>query len=154
MLPSLLLGRKVISLFVYRLHQSNLKLNSTSLEDMRDHIWSDRLLLRFRMKKELKTYRSFLREIVSVDSGRQVGEDDVIDVNDAIPILHKFCTNDLPAKKLREVFQMPRSELTEVLKSRYKICSAYAVCEYASIDFNDVSLLAHLLLASVLHGGR
>lgn len=94
--------------------------------DMRDHIWSDRLLLRFRMKKEMKRYRSFLKEIVLIDSGRQICEDDV-DVKDAIPILHKFCTNDLPAKKLREVFQMPRSELTEVLKSRYKICSAYAV---------------------------
>lgn len=122
-------------------------------EDMRDHIWSDRLLLRFRMKKEMKRYRSFLREVVLIDSGRQICEDDV-DVKDAIPILHKFCTNDLPAKKLREVFQMPRSELTEVLKSRYKICSAYAVCECASIQsMLSASLLSHLLLASILFGG-
>ena len=105
------------------------------------------------MKREMKTYRSFLREIVLVDSGRQVSEDDVVDVRDAIPILHKFCTNDLPAKKLREIFQMPRSELTEVLKSRYKICSAYAVCECTSIhDTLSASLLSHFLLASILFG--
>ena len=100
--------------------------------DMRDQIWSDRLLLRFKMKKEMKIYRAFLEGVVKSDSSAADVDTsnnaaDEINIQDAIPILQNFCTNELSPKDLRQIFQLPRSELTEVLKSKYKICSAYAV---------------------------
>lgn len=92
--------------------------------DMRDQIWSDRLLLRFRMKKDMSKYRAFL-EGVAVKGG-DLGKEEV-DIKGAIAPLHQFCRDELSHKELRQIFQLPRSELTEVLKSKYKICSAYAV---------------------------
>mmetsp|Transcript_28228 Transcript_28228/g.60152 ORF Transcript_28228/g.60152 Transcript_28228/m.60152 type:complete len:319 (-) Transcript_28228:12-968(-) len=91
--------------------------------DMRDQIWSDRLLLRFRMKKDMKVYRAFLEGVVKGDDM----DKEEVDVKDSIAPLHQFCINDLSPTQLRQIFQLPRSELTEVLKSKYKICSAYAV---------------------------
>lgn len=109
-------------------------------DDLRDQIWSDRLLLRFKMKKEMRTYREFLEGVVVTANGID-GDDDgndnsnpnaddvdhEIDIGDAVPILHRFCKEELSPKQLRGIFQMPRSELTDELKSRYKICSAYAI---------------------------
>eukprot|EP00585_Thalassiosira_rotula_P012545 CAMPEP_0196132750 /NCGR_PEP_ID=MMETSP0910-20130528/2246_1 /TAXON_ID=49265 /ORGANISM="Thalassiosira rotula, Strain GSO102" /LENGTH=352 /DNA_ID=CAMNT_0041392387 /DNA_START=196 /DNA_END=1254 /DNA_ORIENTATION=- len=119
--------------------------------DMRDQIWSDRLLLRFKMKKEMKGYRNFLEGVVKDgndggdddgggdgdDGGSGVVDDDdqdhdvsdagEVDINDAIPILEKFCMNELSPRQIQGIFQLPRSELTEVLNSKYKICSAFAV---------------------------
>jgi len=92
-------------------------------DDMRDSIWSDRLLLRFKMKKEMKVYRKFLEGVVK-DNGSDCED---IDMKDAVPILHQFCTNELSIKQLRGIFQLPRSELLEILKSRYNICNAYGV---------------------------
>jgi len=96
--------------------------------DMRDQIWSDRLLLRFKMKKDMKVYRSFLEDIVKdnndASSNSNIKE---VDRRDAIPILHNFCTNELSPKELRQLFQLPRSELIEILNSKYKICGAYGV---------------------------
>jgi len=54
------------------------------------------------------------------------GDGDEVDISDAIPILRRFCTHDLHPKQLRQIFQLPRSELGEVLNTKYKICSAYA----------------------------
>ncbi|KAL7542748.1 hypothetical protein ACHAXR_012052 [Thalassiosira sp. AJA248-18] len=93
--------------------------------EMRDQIWSDRLLLRFKMKKEMKIYRAFLEKVVQ-DNGDVDSSVEKNNIRDAIPILHQFC-NDLSPKQLRGIFQLPRSELTEVIKSKYKICSAYAI---------------------------
>ena len=105
--------------------------------DMRDQIWSDRLLLRFKMKKEMKAYRSFLEEVViknhngsdeqRANENNNDCDEKIIDINNAIPILQQFCTDTLSIKQLRSIFQLPRSELTEVLKAKYKICSAYAI---------------------------
>ena len=77
------------------------------------------------MKKEMKVYRAFLEEVVKDKNCLEDGEE--INIKDAIPILHQFCKNELSAKQLRGIFQLPRSELTEELKSKYKICSAYAI---------------------------
>lgn len=93
-------------------------------DDMRDQIWSDRLLLRFKMKKEMKVYRAFLEGLVKSDND---AENEEVDIKDAIPVLQKFCSNELSLKQLRQIFQLPRSELTEELNTKYKICSAYAV---------------------------
>ena len=93
--------------------------------DMRDQIWSDRLLLRFKMKKDMKVYRSFLESIVK-DNDNALDNNTDVDKRD-IPILHNFCTNELSPKELRQIFQLPRSELIEILNSKYKICGAYGV---------------------------
>ena len=101
--------------------------------DMRDQIWSDRLLLRFKMKKEMKVYRAFLEGVVKDDiintdtTNTDYNEEERINIKDAIPLLHKFCINELTPNELRQIFQLPRSEVTEVLKTKYKICSAYGV---------------------------
>jgi len=106
--------------------------------DMRDQIWSDRLLLRFKMKKEMKVYREFLEGVVKDENGGVVDDDDddddddgsdsgEVDINDAIPILEKFCMNELSPRQIQGIFQLPRSEIPEVLNSKYKICSAFAV---------------------------
>jgi len=97
--------------------------------DMRDQIWSDRLLLRFKMKKDMKVYRSFLEGVVMDDINAPTSNSNIeeVDKRDAIPILHNFCTNELSPKELRQLFQLPRSELIEILNSKYKICGAYGV---------------------------
>ena len=113
-------------------------------EDMRDQIWSDRLLLRWRLKKEMAGYRTFLEGVIRRENETTTNnnnennndnnkanpvEDDAgkLDLERAIPILLKFCTDTLTPHQLRQIFQLPRSEVTEILKSKYKICSAYAV---------------------------
>ena len=111
--------------------------------DMRDQIWSDRLLLRYKMKKEMARYRALLEGVVkdaaaaqnAASNGDGAGivetdsenENRKINIKDAIPILHNFCTHILTPYQLRQIFQLPRSELTDILKSKYKMCSAYAV---------------------------
>lgn len=95
--------------------------------EMRDQIWGDRLLLRFKMKKEMKVYRAFLEGVVKGDADNGETDSGEININDAIGVLQKFCINELSPRQVRGIFQLPRSELTEVLKSKYKICSAYAV---------------------------
>lgn len=112
-------------------------------DDMRDQIWSDRLLLRFKMKKEMRSYREFLEGIVKSknenddvveqdgeDNGNSSDSDDEeeeINIQDAIPILHQFCTTEITPKQLRSIFQCPRSELSDILKTKHHICSAYAI---------------------------
>ncbi|KAL7546367.1 hypothetical protein ACHAWF_009703 [Thalassiosira exigua] len=103
--------------------------------DMRDSIWSDRLLLRFRMKKEMRGYREFFEGVVRAGGGARGeegtasgdGEEDAVDPRDAMPALHDFCLRELSMKDLRGIFQMPRTEVTEELQSRYKICGPYGV---------------------------
>mmetsp|Transcript_32414 Transcript_32414/g.58588 ORF Transcript_32414/g.58588 Transcript_32414/m.58588 type:complete len:192 (-) Transcript_32414:594-1169(-) len=95
--------------------------------EMRDQIWGDRLLLRFKMKKEMKVYRAFLEGVVRGDAENDETGNGEINIKDAIGVLQNFCINELSPRQVRGIFQLPRSELTEVLKSKYKICSAYAV---------------------------
>mmetsp|Transcript_27968 Transcript_27968/g.45400 ORF Transcript_27968/g.45400 Transcript_27968/m.45400 type:complete len:331 (-) Transcript_27968:85-1077(-) len=61
------------------------------------------------------------------DQDHDVSDGGEVDINDAIPILEKFCMNELSPRQIQGIFQLPRSELTEVLNSKYKICSAFAV---------------------------
>lgn len=57
----------------------------------------------------MKDYKSFLEEVV------EGGEEGLI----------KWCLNDVGAKSLRRIFQMPRSEVTGILSNNYGICPAY-----------------------------
>lgn len=74
--------------------------------EMRDSIWSDRVKVRHKMKREIKMYRDFLEE---------VGKDNLL----------RFCMEDLKPQTLKKMFQMARSQVTDILTNRYKVCAAY-----------------------------
>lgn len=74
--------------------------------EMRDHVWADRVRVRHKMKKEMKSYEEFMDE---------VGEER----------LKEFCENDLGVSGMRKLLQMPRSEVTDILSSRYNMCPAF-----------------------------
>lgn len=74
--------------------------------EMRDSIWSDRVKVRHKMKKEIKIYREFTEEI---------GEENLL----------RFCMDDLNPLILKKHFQMARSQVTDILSSRYNVCAAY-----------------------------
>jgi hypothetical protein len=74
--------------------------------EMRDSVWADRVKVRYKMKKEMNEYKEFMEE---VDEGK----------------LKEFCRKDLGAKKIKQIFQMPRSEVTDILSNRYGVCSAF-----------------------------
>ena len=99
-------------------HEINAAKISPWPEDMRDQIWGDRLLLRFKMKKEMKDYRGFLEEVVTahnnnvannVDTKSDIDDDNDdesnINIQDAIPILQQFCTTQLTPYDLHQIFQ-------------------------------------------------
>jgi hypothetical protein len=120
-------------------HEINAAKVSPWPEDMRDQIWGDRLLLRFKMKREMKYYREFLEEVVKRDNSDASTNNNEstttkINIQDAIPILHHFCTNQLSPYELHQLFQLQRTDLTEVLKSKYKITSAYAIVFCAVVE--------------------
>lgn len=74
--------------------------------EMRDSIWSDRVKVRHKMKKEINVYRDFMQE---------VGKDNII----------KFCMEDLQPLTLKKIFQMARTQVTDILSNRYNVCAAY-----------------------------
>lgn len=71
--------------------------------DMRDQIWGDRVRVRMRMKKEMPSYKSFIEE--------ECG---------GIVEFRKWCLG-LDAKSLKQIFQMPKSEITDTLKNSYNV---------------------------------
>lgn len=125
-------------------HEINAAKVSPWPDDMRDQIWGDRLLLRFKMKREMKDYRAFLEEVVKKDSDNDNdalsttnNDNDTIthmNIQDAIPILKNFCTTQLSPHDLHQLFQLQRADLTEILKSKYKITSAYAIVFCAVVE--------------------
>ena len=74
--------------------------------EMRDSIWADRVRVRHKMKKEMKNYREFMGEV----SEEQ---------------LREFCETELGPKHLRKIFQMPRSEVTNILSDHYSVCPSF-----------------------------
>lgn len=72
--------------------------------DMREQVWSDRVRLRVKMKKEMRTYDSFWRQ-----HGQTFGE---------------WCVS-LEPNVLKKVFQIPRSEVAERVNNHYGIHSAF-----------------------------
>ncbi|KAL3756365.1 hypothetical protein ACHAWU_009107 [Discostella pseudostelligera] len=116
--------------------------------ELRDRIWCDRLALRFKMKRERKVYRAFFERVLAdkyanhhhhhlsngnaVDneknaslSSSSLGE---INLQNTVPILHKFCTTELSPVQLHQIFQpLSPSDLVEMIKTKYKIGPAFAV---------------------------
>eukprot|EP00568_Trieres_chinensis_P005816 CAMPEP_0183293254 /NCGR_PEP_ID=MMETSP0160_2-20130417/2009_1 /TAXON_ID=2839 ORGANISM="Odontella Sinensis, Strain Grunow 1884" /NCGR_SAMPLE_ID=MMETSP0160_2 /ASSEMBLY_ACC=CAM_ASM_000250 /LENGTH=306 /DNA_ID=CAMNT_0025454341 /DNA_START=106 /DNA_END=1026 /DNA_ORIENTATION=- len=84
--------------------------------DMRDQVWADRVKLRFKMKKEMRGYREFLDEVGGTEG------------------LKDFCRNALGPARLRKCIQMPRSEISDRLNSKYGIHSAFAIVICAVVD--------------------
>ncbi|KAL3787635.1 hypothetical protein HJC23_011783 [Cyclotella cryptica] len=94
-------------------------------EEMKDQVWGDRGMLRFRMKREMGGYRRFL-EGVAVESREEDGETMHLEVP-AVSVLSDFCKNHISPSELYELFQVSREDLVDVLKTKYKICSFYTV---------------------------
>ncbi|KAL3757212.1 hypothetical protein ACHAWU_003874 [Discostella pseudostelligera] len=116
--------------------------------ELRDRIWCDRLALRFKMKREMKVYRAFFERVLAdkyanhhhhhlsngnaVDneknaslSSSSLGE---INLQNTVPILHKFCTTELSPMQLHQIFQpLSPSDLVEMIKTKYKIGPAFSV---------------------------
>lgn len=82
--------------------------------DMREQVWSDRVRLRHKLKKEMRAYQSFWE-----DEGEQFQD---------------WIRNDLQPKQLRKMLQIPRSEVTERLKGKYNIHSAFGTVLCAVIE--------------------
>ena len=74
--------------------------------EMREQVWSDRVRLRHKMKKEMSQYQEFWTE-----HGDAFGE---------------WCLTMEP-KKLKKVFQIPRAEVVERLNNNYGIHSAFGM---------------------------
>lgn len=72
--------------------------------DMREQVWSDRVRLRVKMKKEMGIYSSFWS---------QYGE-----------LFSEWCLS-LDPKILKKVFQIPRAEVIERVNTHYGIHSAF-----------------------------
>mmetsp|Transcript_16902 Transcript_16902/g.25571 ORF Transcript_16902/g.25571 Transcript_16902/m.25571 type:complete len:291 (-) Transcript_16902:432-1304(-) len=73
--------------------------------EMREEVWSDRVRIRVKMKKEMGRYKEFWAEH---------GED-----------FTQWCKTGIEPKKLRKIMQMSRSEIQERLRSVYGIHSAF-----------------------------
>jgi hypothetical protein len=84
--------------------------------EMRDAVWADRVKIRYKMKKEMGTYKDFMLE---------VGDEEC---------LINWCVDELGAESLRRIFQMPRSEVIEILNTKYGVCEAYACIMSAVVE--------------------
>lgn len=95
--------------------------------EMRDSIWSDRVKVRYKMKKEMNRYKEFWVEGIRVESDS---------FNDEVRerVLLNWCKNELGWQALRRIFQMPRSEITDILSSRYGVCPAYGTVMCAVVE--------------------
>jgi len=93
-------------------------------EEMKDQVWGDRSMLRFRMKKEMGGYRRFLEGVVADSRGKD--ETTPLEV-DAVSVLSDFCKNHVSMRELYQLFQVSREELVDTLKNKYKICSFYTI---------------------------
>lgn len=111
--------------------------NSPFPPEMRDSIWGDRVKVRFKMKKEMKGYQEFL------DSLNEEQEN-----KNELDVLMKFC-KDVGVKKLKQVFQMPRSEVTDILSNKYTICGAFGTIMCAIVE-----QVANFKLTKYPHDGR
>mmetsp|Transcript_38045 Transcript_38045/g.53606 ORF Transcript_38045/g.53606 Transcript_38045/m.53606 type:complete len:280 (-) Transcript_38045:27-866(-) len=82
--------------------------------EMREQVWSDRVRLRHKLKKEMAVYKQFWD-----DEGE--------------PFQHWIRSEILP-KRLRKFLQMPRSEVTERLRTQYGIHSAFGIVLCAVVE--------------------
>jgi len=83
--------------------------------EMRDSVWADRVKIRHKMKLEMGGYKEFMEE---------AGEE----------ALKDFCRKELGGKKLRQMFQMGRTEVTNILSDRYQICAAFGTIMCAVVE--------------------
>mgnify|MGYP006087873095 CR=1 FL=1 len=79
---------------------------------MKEEIWADRVNLRKGMKTTMPTYKAR---------------------SSSLPDILQFVLS-LPAKEKRRIFQIPRDEVSEILKSKYSIGGAYLVVLCAVVE--------------------
>ena len=77
---------------------------------MRDQVWADRVRLRHLMKKEMGQYSDFMAEVGGTEGLKQF-----------------LMNDDVGPSKLRRIIQMPRTEVTERVRSQYGIHSALGI---------------------------
>lgn len=70
--------------------------------NLRDDVWANRVRLRHKMKKEMKDYEDFFLK------------------NDRSKV-ESWCREDVGTDKLAKIFQLPRSEIAEIIKTKYGI---------------------------------
>lgn len=83
---------------------------------MRDQVWADRVRLRHLMKKEMGQYSDFMVEVGGTEG------------------LKQFLMNEVGPSKLRRIIQMPRTEVTERVRSQYGIHSALGIVICAVVE--------------------
>ncbi len=81
--------------------------NSPWPPELRQQIWADRLRLRHKLKQTLSKYRTFWNEHGEAFS--------------------QWCHHDLDVMAWKKILQLPRSELSELLRTQYNIHSAFRV---------------------------
>jgi len=104
--------------------------NSPWPPEMRDQIWADRVKLRLKMKREMRSYRSFLESVANSGTEPQMADMDRNSVGSnsssvGVDRLKRWCIESLGANQLRRLFQMPRSQVTEKLDAHYNIHSIF-----------------------------
>lgn len=76
-------------------------------EEMRDQVWADRVRLRLKMKREMRTYREFFSS------------------DDRTEAFERWCRESLGVVGLRRIAQMSREELLRIVHDDYGIHSAF-----------------------------
>lgn len=113
--------------------------------ELRDIIWTDRLSLRFKMKRERKIYRAFFERVLRdeyengchhLNNGNTVKNENKTSLSTQreinmqkaiIPILRKFCETELTPTQLQQIFQpISTSSIVEMVKTKYKIGPAFS----------------------------
>lgn len=81
--------------------------NSPWPPEMRELVWADRVRLRHKLKKSMKEYHEFYEKH---------GEE-----------FQEWIKNTLPPKQLKKILQVPRAEITDSLRTKYNIHSAFGI---------------------------
>mmetsp|Transcript_7132 Transcript_7132/g.10221 ORF Transcript_7132/g.10221 Transcript_7132/m.10221 type:complete len:321 (-) Transcript_7132:43-1005(-) len=99
--------------------------------DLRDQVWGDRVLLRHKMKREMRRYRDFMDEVKQIDCQEQKREDDDHDDmqdKDELRNFKLWMRKEIGTNGLQRIFQMPRMEVPDnIIKDTYNIHSAYRI---------------------------
>jgi hypothetical protein len=101
---------------------ARMEMNEDSLfpPEIKEAIWSDRVRVRFRMKKDIATYSTFYNETLNSDISK----------------LKQFCL-ELGPERLKEIFQMTKEQVKDITSNKYKISPSY--CSIISAVLEQVA---------------
>lgn len=90
-------------------HELNAAEKSPWPKDMRDQVWSDRVVLRFKCKKDISVYADYWKEVE--------GDTD----EDKIESIKAWCCDHVGPMGLLKLLQLPKSEIIEHIHHKYGI---------------------------------